>query len=109
MIAVGLGFLAGAFALRSEILIQEIRLAEIDQKIAMLHGYGGSNVQRMLADIRALDRFSSSVTCAQAHQIQTQGARIVSEHLATLGATDAELAEARRAFNKVLSKFGMTI
>ncbi len=103
-LAVGIGVLALAenwvTSRRTTTYLQEIRTGEIDEKIAMMYAYGGSQAQKIVSDLRALASIAGSVTEEQAGRIETEGRRIVTT---VLSGNPTEAAEAREILNSILA------
>jgi hypothetical protein len=101
VVGAGLGFVAAGYAGRAELILQEIRRGEIDEKIAVLYAYQQKKIERVVSDLRALEKISSSATKQQVHEIRSEGTSIVQVLLA---ANLSEVGVIREILNKILER-----
>lgn len=109
-VAIGIGLLALAeswvTSRQADTLLKEIRRAEVEEKVAMMHGYGGSLAAKIVSDLRALESVAISITDEQATTIQSEGRRIVT---VVLVGCSPEAEQAREILNRILASRHMTI
>lgn len=105
-IGIGLSFTAVALAFIAEILIEEIRMSEIEEKIAMMKAYSGDHGARIISDLEALEAVSMSATKDQAIKITLRGQTLLSwMHTNFPNSED----EARTILNRILKRFNLSV
>ena len=105
-VAVGLGFIAGGYAARTELILQEIRRGEISEKMAVIAGALGNSCQRVINDLRSIREIRSSVSRTQAEGLAASGRILIAEMMTKC---PGEVQQAEGILNDILRRYRLRI
>jgi hypothetical protein len=107
VLGTGLGIIAGGLGFVADSALREMKRSQVDEKLAVISGFGSNAGGLVTANLLALERISSAATKSQANRIASDGKVLLSK-MRGGGLTQAA-DESEKILNRILKKHHLSV